>query len=211
VLDLNMPVLDGITMLHRLAELPLARRPHVIVLTAHGSFPLAVRAVRLGAMDFLQKPVTPDDLRLSVAAVLAEPRVSGAADDASVGPPLPRDELFVQVRRDLARHDLSHAEQMLNQVAERAGDDPAYFNLLGVLHEAEGDRRAAKTFYRKAAAARGEVGEPARHNLRRLHELETYGETRMDVALGDEQDLLSGLRGGLGSNHLDRVRRILGR
>ena len=47
-------------------------------MTAHGSVRAAVEAVRLGASDFLEKPFTPDDLRLSVASVLDETLPAGA-------------------------------------------------------------------------------------------------------------------------------------
>lgn len=57
VLDLRMPGLSGIEVMERL----VARRPDVpiIFLSAHGDVPSAVRAMKLGAFDFLQKPFNP--------------------------------------------------------------------------------------------------------------------------------------------------------
>ena len=57
VLDLRMPGLSGIEVMERMA----ARRPDVpiIFLSAHGDVPSAVRAMKLGAFDFLQKPFNP--------------------------------------------------------------------------------------------------------------------------------------------------------
>jgi two-component system, LuxR family, response regulator FixJ len=57
VLDLRMPGLSGIELMERL----VARRPDVpiVVLSAHGDVPSAVRAMKLGAFDFLQKPFNP--------------------------------------------------------------------------------------------------------------------------------------------------------
>ena len=46
----------------------------VIVVTAHGSVPDAVKAMRLGAVDFLPKPVTPEQIRAAVDEVLAARR-----------------------------------------------------------------------------------------------------------------------------------------
>jgi DNA-binding NtrC family response regulator len=54
ILDLRMPHLDGFGVLSALAE--TGSRAEVIVLTAHGSIEAAVKAVQLGARDFLQKP-----------------------------------------------------------------------------------------------------------------------------------------------------------
>lgn len=57
VLDLRMPGLSGIEVMEQM----LARRPDVpiIFLSAHGDVPSAVRAMKLGAFDFLQKPFNP--------------------------------------------------------------------------------------------------------------------------------------------------------
>jgi two-component system, LuxR family, response regulator FixJ len=54
ITDVRMPELSGIDLLRRLGEL---KHPvPVIVITAHGDIPLAVEAMRLGAVDFLEKP-----------------------------------------------------------------------------------------------------------------------------------------------------------
>jgi DNA-binding response OmpR family regulator len=204
VLDLNMPVLDGMTVLQRLAD-RTPPRPRVIVLTAHGSIPAAVKAVRLGASDFLQKPVLPEDFLLSVASVLDEPSPVPMPPDAHLSNV---SEVLHAVRQDIWHKDLKHAEQLMNDIAEKAAADPAYFNLLGVIHEAEGDRRAAKTFYRKADTINGGC-DAAKRNLQRLHEIETYGQTKGEVALGDEAELLKGMRGAVGQHNLDQIRRIL--
>ena len=201
VLDLNMPVFDGMSVLRRLHDEDKQPKPPVIVLTAHGSIELAVKAVRLGALDFLTKPITPDDLRLSVAAVLEEASV-GSKRIAGSG----ESELLQKIRDDLAHHDLEHAQQLLDIAAARAEEDPAYFNLLGVLHELEGDANAARTFYRKAA---GQGYEPARSNLQRLHEIRFYGRAYRDVQLGDEAKLLSGLAGNVGTRHMELMRRAM--
>lgn len=57
VLDLRMPGLSGIELAERL----VARRPDIpiVFLSAHGDVPSAVRAMKLGAFDFLQKPFNP--------------------------------------------------------------------------------------------------------------------------------------------------------
>lgn len=58
--DLRMPVMDGIALAERLA---LARiPPSIVFLSAHGDVPATVRAMKDGAVDFLEKPVQADDL-----------------------------------------------------------------------------------------------------------------------------------------------------
>jgi CheY-like chemotaxis protein len=69
VLDQKMPGLDGLETLQRIKE----RAPDacVLMVTAFASIELAVDAMRLGATDFLRKPMTPETLRGAVAAALA--------------------------------------------------------------------------------------------------------------------------------------------
>jgi DNA-binding response OmpR family regulator len=68
LLDQKMPGLDGLETLRRLrARAPDAR---VLMVTAFASIELAVDAMKLGASDFLRKPMTPDALRAAVAATL---------------------------------------------------------------------------------------------------------------------------------------------
>jgi CheY-like chemotaxis protein len=77
ILDQKMPGLDGLETLKRLkARLPTAC---IVMATAFASIELAVDAMRLGATDFLRKPMTPETLRSSVAAAIA----------ASASPALP--------------------------------------------------------------------------------------------------------------------------
>lgn len=60
LLDVRMPGMDGLALLERLNE------HHVwlptIILTGHGDIPMAVRAMKLGAVDFVQKPANHQQL-----------------------------------------------------------------------------------------------------------------------------------------------------
>jgi two-component system nitrogen regulation response regulator NtrX len=59
ILDLRLPDGDGMEVLHRIDP----SKSKVIVLTAHGSIKTAVEAVKIGAYDFLQKPVSYKELK----------------------------------------------------------------------------------------------------------------------------------------------------
>ena len=61
VTDLKMPRLDGIELLKRIKQGPLAEM-EVVMMTAYGSIPVAVEAVKLGAFDFLTKPFRNEDI-----------------------------------------------------------------------------------------------------------------------------------------------------
>jgi FixJ family two-component response regulator len=76
LLDQKMPILMGTDVLRRLRVLvPQAR---VIIMTAFGSVELAVEAMKLGAADFVRKPMTPEILRNAVAGALGATRRQSA-------------------------------------------------------------------------------------------------------------------------------------
>jgi two-component system response regulator FixJ len=68
ITDVRMPGLSGIDLLRRVKELGI--EVPVIVITGHGDVPLAVEAMRFGAVDFLEKPFDDEILLQSVRAAL---------------------------------------------------------------------------------------------------------------------------------------------
>jgi two-component system, NtrC family, response regulator AtoC len=68
LLDLKMPILDGMGLLERLNENHISIP--TIILTAHGEIPTAVRAMKIGAKEFLQKPFELKQVEFSVERVL---------------------------------------------------------------------------------------------------------------------------------------------
>jgi DNA-binding NtrC family response regulator len=65
--DLRMPGMDGIELIQSM-KLRFSEVPAVLV-TAHGTIEATVQAMRLGARDFLVKPVSPDTIRLVVERI----------------------------------------------------------------------------------------------------------------------------------------------
>jgi two-component system response regulator FixJ len=78
VTDVRMPEMDGLEFQERLAgagiDVP------VIVMTGHADVPLAVRAMKAGAVDFIEKPFSDDAIIASIETALKRP--SRAADPA---------------------------------------------------------------------------------------------------------------------------------
>jgi two-component system response regulator FixJ len=69
LLDVRMPGTDGVAVQREMAARGL-RHP-IVVITAHGDVPLAVRMMKAGACDMLQKPFSGDTLLRAAAAALA--------------------------------------------------------------------------------------------------------------------------------------------
>ena len=70
ITDVRMPGLSGIDLLKRLKERQI--NVPVIVITGHGDVPLAVEAMKFGAIDFLEKPFDDEVLLASVQSALRE-------------------------------------------------------------------------------------------------------------------------------------------
>jgi len=71
LLDQKMPVMDGLETLRHMKERDPGVR--VIMVTAYASIELAVDAMKLGATDFVRKPMTPEVVRNAVTAALSRP------------------------------------------------------------------------------------------------------------------------------------------
>ncbi|HWQ09321.1 MAG TPA: response regulator, partial [Holophaga sp.] len=73
LLDLLMPGMDGIEVLRRIKRIdPLAA---VIIITAYGSVESAISAMKIGALDYVQKPFKHDDLLLVLEKALERKRL----------------------------------------------------------------------------------------------------------------------------------------
>ena len=62
VTDLRMPEMDGFDLIRGITALP--NPPHVVMITAFGSIETAIRAVKLGAYDYITKPFEIEELLL---------------------------------------------------------------------------------------------------------------------------------------------------
>ena len=122
VLDQRMPGVDGLEILKHIRDIkPEAR---VVMATAYASIELAVDAMKLGATDFIRKPMTPEVLRNAVAAALTKSSLATTAlspqplmqtvtmngftifDDNEMPPLEERHRRFVVVSPDGQKHDV---------------------------------------------------------------------------------------------------------
>jgi len=70
LLDVWLPGIDGLALLERIRA--VGQAPPVIVISGHGSVETAVRATRLGAYDFLEKPLSLERVLLTVTHAIAD-------------------------------------------------------------------------------------------------------------------------------------------
>jgi two-component system response regulator FixJ len=79
VSDVRMPGIDGIELLKRL-KASRSTIP-VLIMTGHGDVPLAVEAMKLGAVDFLEKPFE-DDRLIGMIDIALKQALSGVRSEA---------------------------------------------------------------------------------------------------------------------------------
>jgi FixJ family two-component response regulator len=182
ILDMRMPEMDGLDLLEEMRKRGL-NTPTVII-TAYGDIPHAVRAMQLGAIDFLQKPLTPEALRSIVSEILVR----------HVPPEKPAAKAQVP---DNFASQLSEAKRLLNlRVFEKAWthlaralelhpQSPDALNLAGVYFEMQEDYDRAKKLYGKAIKY-GPYYEPAQQNMRRIFELFHFGSSEEPMAMGED-------------------------
>ena len=97
VLDLRMPEMGGLQLLEVMRDKNITT-PTVII-TAYGDVPNAVKAMKLGAIDFLPKPVTPSQLRALLNEVVERHSTPLTPGPAAHDPGIPGRSKFSPVRR----------------------------------------------------------------------------------------------------------------
>ncbi|HTA72022.1 MAG TPA: sigma-54 dependent transcriptional regulator [Bryobacteraceae bacterium] len=75
LLDVWLPGMDGLETLSRLQEIPFADRPAVVIISGHGTIETAVKATKLGAFDFIEKPLTIEKVSVVAKNALQQHRL----------------------------------------------------------------------------------------------------------------------------------------
>lgn len=141
ILDLKMPGMDGMEVLRRVRESwPKIR---VIIITAHGTIESAVEAMKLGAVDFVQKPFSPGEIRELVTHVLDREALD---EDMAAG----YEALIAIAKRHITDGRFEDARRITRKAIATDPAQPEAYNLLGALVEMQGDLIEAQKFYRAA-------------------------------------------------------------
>jgi DNA-binding NtrC family response regulator len=135
LLDLSMPGMSGIEVLHRVVEKHPAAR--VIIITAHGTVENAVEAMKLGAIDFIQKPFSPPEIRDLVTKVFNRQEL------AEIPAPTDYATCLELVHQAINRRAFSLALDYVKQAINLDLGRPEGFNLLGALYDIQGKHPTA--------------------------------------------------------------------
>jgi len=174
LLDIRMPGIDGMEVLRRIKlNAPQIR---VVMMTAHGGIESAVAAMRLGAVDFIQKPFTPPESRNLVAAVIQRE----ALDDAMAKDDVSCIEL---AKKCITDHRFEAAGAHLRKAVSIDPSRAEAFNLLGAVLEIQGAHpsEALKNYH--AALALDSSYIPARKNIERIAGENKYRRGKIDIDL----------------------------
>ena len=154
LLDLRLPGLDGMEVLRQVSqELPELK---VIIITAYGSIEMAVKAMKLGAVDFLQKPFGAEQVREVVRRILEKPGESPGYD------------YYLAIAKQRILEGYCDVAAVYAQKAVLLNPDrPEALNLLGGVSETAGNRQEAERYYR-AALTHDPAYAPAQSNLERI-------------------------------------------
>jgi FixJ family two-component response regulator len=158
LLDLRMPGIDGMEVLRRVLEI----RPEVkvVIITAWGSIEAAVEAMKLGAVDFLQKPFDAEEVRNLVASLLDRGTQESSREREY------NNYLELTLKR-INKGEFEVAQVYAHKAISVDPDRPEAFNLLGGLYEVRNNRLEAVKNYRVSLALTPSY-KPAQKNLDRV-------------------------------------------
>jgi DNA-binding NtrC family response regulator len=156
ILDLRLPGMDGLSVLSQVLERHEGLK--VIIVTAYGTVDAVIEAMKLGAVDFLQKPFEPLEVREILARVLSRPEGGSTA--------LSYEDYVHQARKSVESKRYSSAFVYAHKAVFMNADRPEAFNLLGGLYEVRDQRKEAITYYRTAREI-DPAYVPAQQNLER--------------------------------------------
>jgi two-component system OmpR family response regulator len=175
ILDMRMPGMDGLELLAKIRENRISV-PAMIV-TAYSDVPHAVKAMKLGAIDFLQKPLIPEDLRAVVGEILSRHSTPESK------PPETYDAHIVAAKRALNLRAFAMARLHLVKALDLNEKSYEAFNLAGVLCEMQQEYDKAKKYYGQAIRLNKNY-EPSQQNMKRLFEVANFGSSEEPMNLG---------------------------
>ncbi len=178
ILDLRIGEDSGLDVLAAMRQRGV--QTPTLMITAYGSIRNAVRAMQLGAIDFLEKPIEPTALRKLVADILGRHRPR----PEHVRPGSLEDHLR-EGKRLINLQQFDAAAEKITAALKLDDRSPEVHNLRGILYEISGDYEAARKSYGQAIRLDSKH-EGAQQNMRRIYELFNFGSSQEAIHLGEK-------------------------
>lgn len=163
-LDIKLPGINGMEVLKEICERNIPVQ--VIMITAYGTIEFAVQAMKYGAVDFIQKPFEPADLR-EIVKTIAERQTLEIKQVNEYN------EFLELCKKQIRERDYDQALSAVIKAIELEPISAEAYNLLGAVHEIKGDNPSAIDAYQKALKLNPGF-QAALDNIKRLSEKETY-------------------------------------
>jgi DNA-binding NtrC family response regulator len=154
--DIQMPKISGLELLRYL--LAVRSKMPVVILTAYGTTSRAVEAMKLGAVDFLEKPFDPKAIQLLCEEIFQRQKT---------GTNVSMEDLLHLAALARERKAYVEARVYLKTAMMRDVIRPEPYYWLGQISELEGDKRRATQYYSLALDASADY-QPADEALKRL-------------------------------------------
>ncbi|MDY6786918.1 MAG: response regulator [candidate division WOR-3 bacterium] len=138
LLDLKMPVIDGIEVLKRLSEKDIFIP--VVIITAHGTIDKAVEAMKLGAVDFIQKPFSPNEIREIVDDMFERNEV--VEENAST-----YKDYFQLAKKSAQQREYDKALDYAFKSLNKEEEIPEVFLFIGFIYEVINEHDKAMKYY----------------------------------------------------------------
>jgi len=158
LLDIKMHIMNGIQVLQEMRR--LEDKTNVIMMTAYGTIENAVESMKLGAVDFISKPFTLEDLKTVIDSVFSRERLT----ESNVAG---FKEFIEFAKKCINKKEFDKAIEFLKKAMVEKLESPEPQNLLGVLFELKGDLSKAGKHYR-AALELDPTYRPSQDNLERI-------------------------------------------
>ena len=178
ILDLRLGEDNGLSVLGEMRQRGI--QTPTLMITAYGSIRNAVRAMQLGAIDFLEKPIEPTALRKIVEEIVGRHRPSaGPVELGSL------EDFLREAKRLINLQSFELAGHMVTEALRFYENSPDAHNLQGILYEIAGDYDGAKKAYGRAIKL--DSRHPAaQQNMRRMYELFNFGHSEEPLHYGDK-------------------------
>ena len=166
-----MPKLDGMQVL----ELINKKRINIIVviMTAYGTIERAVEAMKMGAVDFINKPFTAEEIKLTVKRAFERE----ALNETNINT---YEDYLEFSKKFILEGNYEKSEEYLRKAIAQNMSMPEPHNLLGAIYELKGDILQAKKHYR-AALDLDPTYIPAKENLHRSSSLFEFNDSKIEL------------------------------